>query len=193
MFLESTLALGVIQAPLHGFALRAGVQSQHLGQGGQPWGTPRASLVLGLSAVVLSLEQALHPRTALLTHLGGPPLHQRCSGSEAVPDAVKIRLCPHQRRQVPGVLTPFLWDSAVHESVNFLSKCWRERWQVNFEFVGSCVKHGLRSRKGLAGPHGKTGKRADITDLVLAIRIETGRGRGDQAQLFCIRDSASLC
>lgn len=59
-----------------------------------------------------------------------------------------------------------------------------ERWQVNFEFVGFCVKHGLRSRKGLAGPHGKTGKRADITDLVLAIGIETGRGRGDQAPAF---------
>lgn len=110
---------------------------------------PGAPHVPALSAAVLSLELLLHPRTALRIHLGRLPLHQRCSGSEAVPDAVKIRVCPHQRWQVPGVLIPFLWGSAVHESGNFFSKCWRKRWKVNFECVGSCVKHGLRSRKGV--------------------------------------------
>lgn len=53
-----------------------------------------------------------------------------------MPDAVKIGVCTSQRWQVPGVLTPFLWDSDFHESGKFLSECWRAWWKVNFEFVG---------------------------------------------------------
>lgn len=47
------------------------------------------------------------------------------------------------------MLAPLLWDSVAHESGNFFSKCWRTWWKVNFEFVGACVKHGLRSRERL--------------------------------------------
>lgn len=47
------------------------------------------------------------------------------------------------------MVAPFLWDNGVHDSGKFLSECWRTWWKVNLEFVGPCVKRGVRSREGL--------------------------------------------
>lgn len=79
-------------------------RAQHPGQARQPWPTPRAGLVLCLSAVTVSLEQLLHASTTLLVHLGRPPSHQCCWGSGG-----SARCCENQFVQVRGGRSLVCW------------------------------------------------------------------------------------